>query len=275
MPFTRNSRPSSDTGDIPQPRQSLEDAYPQAGLDVPVAAPTAPSATNKFFAKKVKGKDLMTFSRQLAAFIRAGIPILDALDMLIDDSSNATLKLALTEMSRGLSSGESLSETLDRHPKVFPTGYRAMLRSAELTGNLDTVLDRLAHYLERDYEAQSKIRAALVYPIVVAVMAVGVITLLVVFVLPKFEIFFQSFKKELPLPTRMLLNSATFLGQWYWVLLIAVAAAVVAGFFALRNEKFRGHFDRWLLQVPLVGPTIRFAMVERFARVLGSMLQAG
>jgi type IV pilus assembly protein PilC len=106
-------------------------------------------------------------------------------------------------------------------------------------------------------------------------MAVGVVTLLVVFVLPKFEIFFKSFKKELPLPTRMLLNSATFLGEWYWVLLLATAAAVVAAVFALRNERFRGHFDRWLLQVPVVGPTIRFAMVERFARVLGSMLQAG
>ena len=286
MAFLRSNRTAAeaDAASVPTPRDGVDDGFASTpgvpawspAAAAPSASPSAsPSATNRFFAKKVKGVELMNFSRQLAAFIRAGIPILDALDLLTEDCPNPTLRMALTEMSAGLRNGEPLSEALDRHPKVFATGYRAMLRSAELTGNLDTVLDRLAHYLERDIEAKSKVRSALVYPGVVAVMASGVITLLVVFVLPKFEVFFTSFNRELPLPTRMLISTANFLSSWYWVIAVGLALVCTALIVALRNESVRGNVDRWLLRVPVLGVTIRYAIVERFARVLSSMLQAG
>jgi type IV pilus assembly protein PilC len=237
---------------------------------------TGPAAPRRqLFRKKVAAKDLMNFSRQLSAFVRSGIPILDALELLHEDASNSTLRQTLGEMSESLRRGEALSEALDRHPHVFPLGYRSMLRSAELTGNLDTVLDRLAHYLDRDIEAKGKIRSALLYPGVIAAMSIGVTTLLIVFVLPKFKVFFSSFGRELPLPTRMLLGLSDFLSTWYWALLIGAVVVVAAAVAALRNERVRGNVDRWLLRVPALGPTLRFAMVERFARILAAMLQAG
>jgi type IV pilus assembly protein PilC len=232
-------------------------------------------AKRKLFAKRVTPKDLMNFSRQLSAFIRAGIPILEAFDLLREDAANPTLRAAPRGDVGVAACGRGSFEALDRNPHVFPVGYRSMLRSAELTGNLDGVLDRLAHYLERDQEAKGKIRSALVYPCVVAVMSVGVVTLLVVFVLPKFKVFFTSFDRELPAPTRALLWISQFLSTWYWALLAGLVLAVIGGVFALRNERIRGHVDRRLLHVPAIGPTIRFAIVERFARVLGAMLQAG
>jgi type IV pilus assembly protein PilC len=239
--------------------------------DRPPAAAKAPS----FFDKRVKPKELMQFSRQLAAFVRAGIPILDGLALLREDLSNPSMQRALGDMEDSLRRGDPLSAALERSPKVFPKAYRSMLRSAELTGNLDTVLDRVAGYLERDVEARGKIKAASVYPAVIVVMSIGVVTLLVAYVLPKFTVFFQSFHTRLPLPTRMLINSADFLTHW-WYLILGVSTAAVVGFvFAWRKPEARYHIDRFALRLPLLGKLLRFAMVERFCRVLGSMLQAG
>lgn len=244
--------------------------------DAPAAdAPAAPVAKSSFFDKRVKPKELMQFSRQLAAFVRAGIPILDGLSLLQEDTTNPTMQRALADMEDSLRRGDSLSSALERSPNVFSKAYRSMLRSAELTGNLDTVLERVAGYLERDVDARSKIKAASVYPAVIVVMSIGVVTLLVAYVLPKFKVFFNGFHTRLPLPTRMLINTAGFLTSWWW-LLVALTLAVAIGLgFAWRQPKSRYHIDRIILRTPVMGPLLRFAMVERFCRVLSSMLQAG
>ncbi|BEP14307.1 type II secretion system F family protein [Acidothermaceae bacterium B102] len=235
----------------------------------------APKNTSSFFDKRVKPKELMQFSRQLAAFVRAGIPILDGLSLLAEDTTNPTMKRALADMEDSLRRGDSISSALERSPKVFSKAYRSMLRSAELTGNLDTVLERVAGYLERDVEARSKIKAASVYPIVIVVMAVGVVTLLVTYVLPKFSIFFKGFHTRLPLPTRMLINSTNFLTNWWFVIVGVAVAAGAALAWSWRRPQYRRHIDRLILRLPVMGPLLRFAMVERFCRILSSMLQAG
>jgi type IV pilus assembly protein PilC len=239
------------------------------------AAAPPPAAPSSFFDKRVKPKELMQFSRQLAAFVRAGIPILDGLSLLQQDTTNPSMQRALVDMEDSLRRGDSLSSALERSPKVFSKAYRSMLRSAELTGNLDTVLERVAGYLERDVEARSKIKAASVYPVVIVVMSVGVVTLLVSYVLPKFSVFFKSFKTKLPLPTRMLINAANFLTTWWWLLLGLTLTALIAFVLAWRDPRSRYVIDRVVLRLPIMGPLLRFAMVERFCRVLGSMLQAG
>ena len=150
-----------------------------------------------------------------------------------------------------------------------------MLRSAELTGDLDTVLDRVARYLERDVEARSRIKAALVYPAVIVVMSIGVVVLLTTFVLPKFKIFFTSFHQQLPLPTRMLLGAAAFVGTYWWAIVAGIAAVIVGVAMYLRRASGRERLDRWALRIPGIGPTLRFAMVERFCRILASMTAAG
>ena len=244
----------------------------EAALEAPAPAAKAESS---FFDKRVKPKELMQFSRQLAAFVRAGIPILDGLALLQQDTTNPTMQRALADMEDSLRRGDTLSSALERSPKVFSKAYRSMLKSAELTGNLDTVLERVAGYLERDVDARSKIKAASIYPVVIVVMSIGVVALLVAYVLPKFTIFFKGFHTRLPLPTRMLINSAGFLTHWWW-LLTAVAVLAVSGvLYAWRQPGSRFVIDRLILRTPVMGPLLRFAMVERFCRILSSMLEAG
>ncbi|MCU1676619.1 MAG: pilC [Frankiales bacterium] len=234
-----------------------------------------PSPSAGFFTKKVKPKELMHFSRQMAAFLRAGIPILDSLEMLALDCENPTLKLVLNDVEASLRQGSSLSESFDAHPKAFPQSYRSMVRSSELTGNLDVVLDRLASYLERDTEARDKIKSAMTYPAVIAVLSVAVIGLLTTFVLPRFKPFFASFHKQLPLPTRMLVNVANFMEHFWWLVLAVVVAGGIATFAFIHNPSTRPKWDKMKLGIPVLGEVFRYAIVERFCRVLGSMLQAG
>lgn len=225
--------------------------------------------------KKIKPQELMNFSRQLAAFLRAGIPILDALNTLTESVGNALLKKVLLDIADALRSGAPLSDAMAAHESSFPNYYIGILRSAELTGNLDTVLDQLADYIERDLEAKRTVKSALTYPAVICVMAIGTVIVLTAFVLPKFEVFFKSFKAKLPLPTRMLLGAAAFM-QAYW-LVIAAAFALVATalFLTLRTERGKFWRDGVLLRTPVLGDIVRCATIERFFRILGSMLRAG
>lgn len=224
---------------------------------------------------RVKGTDLMHLSRQLAAFLRGGIPILDGLDLLAEEASNATLRRALADVSDGLRQGEPLAEAFDRHPKVFPAAYRSMIRSAELTGSLDTVLDRLTVYVEREVAAKNQIRSAMTYPAVIVVLSIGVSLLLVTFVLPKFRVFFSSFNQELPLPTRMLLGLSDLVRDYWWAGLAGSVMFAVLATMYLRSDGGKLRRDRVLLKVPVIGDALRYSIVERFARVMSSMLQAG
>lgn len=224
---------------------------------------------------RVKGTDLMHLSRQLAAFIRAGIPILDGLDLLGREASNATLRRTLADVAEGLRQGEPLAEAFDRHPKVFPPAYRSMVRSAELSGSLDTVLDRMTVYIEREVAARNQIRSAMTYPAVIVVLSVAVSLLLVTFVLPKFRVFFASFNQELPLPTRILMGISDLVREWWWAGLAGFVVLGVVSTLFLRTERGKLWRDRFLLRVPVIGDALRFSIVERFARVMSSMLQAG
>jgi type IV pilus assembly protein PilC len=242
---------------------------------VTAAEPAPRREPREVIPARVTGKDLMHLSRQLAAFLRAGIPILDGLTLLGREASNTTLRRTLDDVAEGLRQGEPLADAFDRHPKTFPSAYRSMIRSAELSGNLDTVLDRLTEYLEREVEARSKIRSAMTYPLVIAVLSIAVSVLLVTFVLPKFRVFFASFDQQLPLPTRMLLGLSDFVHAWWWALLAGVTVTVVALALGLRTDRGRMLRDRTVLRLPVLGPAMRFSVVERFSRVLSSMLQAG
>jgi type IV pilus assembly protein PilC len=224
---------------------------------------------------RVKREEVMHLSRQLAAFIRAGIPILDAVHTLGDEAVNSSVKRMMADVEERLRGGETMSDCLDRHPKIFPDFYRGILRSAELTGQLDTVLDQLAGYLERDLDARRKVKAAMIYPAIIAGMSVVTVVVLSAFVLPRFKTFFASLNAKLPLPTRILLAVTDFLTQWWWALLAGVVLAGLMVFCALLTEGGRHVRDRFVLWVPVLGDTIQFALVERFCRILASMANAG
>jgi type IV pilus assembly protein PilC len=224
---------------------------------------------------RIKPVDLMNFSRQCASFIRAGIPILDALDVLIEDMTSTTLRKVLVDAASSLRAGSSLSQAIDLHADLFPDYYVSILHSAELTGNLDTVFDQLAAYIERDLVARRKIKSALTYPGVVMAMAVVTVVILSAWVLPRFKTFFKSLDAKLPLPTRILLSITTFLADWWWAIVLIVAIIVVAAVLALRKRSGRRLRDSLLLKMPGLGIVIRYAIVERFCRILASMVQAG
>ncbi len=229
----------------------------------------------ELMAKRVKKVEIMHLSRQLGAFIHAGLPLVEAVHTLGAESDNSSLRAMMAEVEDRLRGGDTLSNCFDAHPKIFPEYYRGIMRSAELTGELDTVLAQLAKYLERDEEARRKIKSAMVYPSIIAGMALVTVVVLSVFVLPKFKTFFAGLNAELPLPTRMLLATTDFFGQWWWAIFSGVLALAMMMFIALRTRPGRYARDRIVLVVPVLGETVQFALVERFCRILASMVGAG
>jgi type IV pilus assembly protein PilC len=225
--------------------------------------------------QRIKRVDLMHLSRQLAAFVRAGLPILDAVQAIGQESPNSSVRRVMQDIEDGLRSGERFSECLDRHPKVFPDFYRGIVRTAELTGELDDVLVRLSVYIERDLEARRRVKSATIYPTVILIMSLVTITVLAWFVLPKFKEFFAGLHAKLPIATRMLLAVTDFLTAWWWALGLGVLAVAGAIAGVLATERGRYGKDRLLLAVPVLGSTIQYALVERFCRVLASMVGAG
>jgi type IV pilus assembly protein PilC len=225
--------------------------------------------------KKVSRKEVMHFSRQLGVFMKAGIPIMEALEVIQLETTEKLMKKVLNEMIDDLRSGDTFAAAAKSHPEAFPTFYVGILESAELTGNLDTVLNQLADYIERDVEARSTLTSALIYPGVVACMSVGVVVVLATFVMPRFVVFFNSLHAKLPLPTRMLLSASGFVSD-YWYAILAVLIAVIGGFVAMRRSASgRAMLDGFILKMPVLGLLVQAAILERICRVLSSMLRAG
>lgn len=226
-------------------------------------------------ARKVPRKDLMHFSRQMAVFLRAGIPLVDALQTVEEEAGNKTFKKILGDMIEALRGGATFAGAAAEHGQAFPEYYIGILRSAELTGNLDIVLDQLADYIERDVDARRRITQALTYPAVIAVVAVAVVTILMVVVLPKFTKFFADLDAKLPLATRILIGSSNLISDfWYaWVALLCGLAGLVV--WLTRAARGRAVRDRTLLRLPIIGDLVRHSVLERFCRILSSMMTAG
>jgi type IV pilus assembly protein PilC len=225
--------------------------------------------------KKVKRRDLMHFSRQMAVFMRAGIPVLESMEVMTDEVGDKVFQRVLAEMSESLRAGETFAGAADEHPEAFPPYYLGILRSAELTGNLDVVLDQLSDYIERDLEARRKITSALIYPAIVMVLAVVAVVVITGFVLPQFKTFFASLDAKLPLPTRMLLSIANIVtNDWY--VLVGIFAVVVVGVILLTvTSRGRELRDTALLRTPFLGGLVTTAILERFCRILCTMVDAG
>src|SRR4051794_1738057 len=224
---------------------------------------------------RIKKTELMHLSRQLAAFIRAGVPILDAIRVLGEESDSRGVQRVMAEIGEDLRAGSTLSDAAERHPDDFPAFYRGIMRSAELTGRLDVVLDQLSTYIERDLEARRKIKSALTYPAIVMMMAILTVVVLASFVLPKFKDFFNSLDAKLPAPTRALMAFTNFItSAWPYIVAGLVFLALLTAI-GLRTTRGRYLWHRLLLRIPVLGDTVRYMLVERYCRILASMLTAG
>jgi type IV pilus assembly protein PilC len=225
--------------------------------------------------KKVPRKDVMNFSRQLAVFMRAGIPIMEALEVIVEETQGKLLKNILAQMVDSLRAGDTFAAAAAAHPEAFPNYYVGILESAELTGNLDVVLNQLADYIDRDTKARGKISAALIYPIVVACMSVVTVGVLAIFVLPRFVVFFKSFHAKLPLPTRMMMSFSSFISQWWYVIISVIIVIVVTIIAMRRSPGGKAKLDAMILKLPVVGDLTQTAILERVCRILSSLLKAG
>jgi type IV pilus assembly protein PilC len=225
--------------------------------------------------KKVPRKEIMHFSRQMGVFMKAGIPIMEALEVIEQETTEKIMKKVIQEMIEDLRAGDTFAAAASSHPEAFPSFYVGILESAELTGNLDTVLNQLADYIERDVEARSTLTSAMIYPAVVACMSVGVVIVLATFVMPRFVVFFNSLHAKLPLPTRMLLSASGFFSHWWFALLGVAIAGFVSIVVMRRSPKGRTTLDGIILKLPVLGLLVQAAVLERICRVLSSMLRAG
>jgi type IV pilus assembly protein PilC len=223
----------------------------------------------------VSRKEVMHFSRQLSVFVEAGIPIMEALEIISEETQDKLLKRVLLDMIIQLQAGDTFASAAAAHPEAFPRYYVAVLESAELTGTLDKVLLDLADYLERDIEARSQITSALIYPAVVSVLAIITVVVLATFVLPRFKTFFDSLNAKLPLPTRMLLSISSFISNWWFAILGLVVVIVVGAMVLRRTEGGKAWLDSVVLKLPVAGGLVQAAVVERVCRVLCSLVTAG
>lgn len=268
---------STPTQQLPQNGQGTNsyNAYvPQPVEPAPTTAAKTPWWHVEITKSKLKRTDLMNLSRQLASFMQAGVSILDALAIVAEDDAPKRLKTLVQEITSDLRSGRTFSAALARH-KDFPAFYVSMIRSAELSGRLDVVLDELARYLERDIEARRKVKSALTYPIIVFFLAIAAVLVLVGYVLPKFEEFFDDLGATLPLPTRILLGGAGIVSRFWLFGLAGIAVITTATVLYLRTESGKTARDRLLLRLPAIGIVVRYTVVERFCRILAAMVSAG
>jgi type IV pilus assembly protein PilC len=224
---------------------------------------------------KAERADVMHFSRQLSAFIKAGVPIADAIDILHEEMKDKVLRGVLTDMSESLRRGDSLASAIAPHADVFPPFYVSVLKSVELTGQLDVVLDQLSQYIERDLEARRKFKSALGYPVMVMALSVATVGIMAFFVLPRFKTFFEEFDAKLPLPTRMLLGFTDIFTTWWWLMALVTFVFVITMLTFGRTPRGRRLRHGITLKVPMVGVVVRYAVVERFCRILCSMVKAG
>jgi type IV pilus assembly protein PilC len=205
--------------------------------------------------KMVPRQDVMNFTRQLAVFMKAGIPIMEALEVIVEETQSKLLRKVILELIDSLRAGDTFATAAAAHPEAFPNFYVGILESAELTGNLDQVLNQLADYIERDQKARSKITAALI--------------------LPRFTVFFKSLHAKLPFITLMMMDASSFILHW-WYAELAFLIIIVVGYIAMRrSDRGRAQLDGLLLKLPVVGELTQTAILERVCRILSSMLKAG
>ena len=206
---------------------------------------------------RVKGEHLVVFSRQLATLVDSGVPLVSALEILVEQSEHRTFRTVVQTLRDDVETGMALSEAMSRHPRIFSELFVNMVKVGESSGQLDAILDRVAGYIEKVEALQGKVRASLFYPAFVSLLAFGITAGLVIFIVPQFKEIFTALGGQLPLPTRMLLSVSGLMRQYLVVELLGVMAAAIALRAFLAPPHGRRGFDGVTLQVAVRGPLFR------------------
>jgi type IV pilus assembly protein PilC len=224
---------------------------------------------------QISGQDLILFTRQLATFVGAGVAMTRALTVIAEETASPLFKRVILTVLDDLERGQNLSDSLVKHPKVFPSLYVDLIRVAELTGNLEATLKELAGYLRRDLNTVRRVRTAMIYPAVILVVATAVVIILVFFALPAFVKIFAEFRVQLPLSTRILIGIVAFTRAWGLLMGAVIASIIGAVVIALRTQRGQYAKDQISLKLPVMGPIVLSAVLNRFSRTLAMVLKAG
>jgi type IV pilus assembly protein PilC len=227
------------------------------------------------FQPKVSVKDLILFTRQFSTMIDSGLPLIQGLEILSTQSENPAFKKIITKIKTDVEGGSTFAEALKKHPKVFDNLYVNLVAAGELGGVLDTILQRLAAYIEKNAKLVGKVKSAMIYPSVIGVVAIVVILVLLIFVIPVFAEMFSSFGGELPGLTKGVVDLSEFLRAYWW----AVGGGTWLCYFAFAKwkgtDKGEYAFDKYMLKTPVIGDLLRKVAVARFSRTMGTMLSSG
>jgi type IV pilus assembly protein PilC len=233
------------------------------------------AANKKKSGGKIKMRDIVIFTRQFSTMINAGLPLVQALDILAKQSENKTLKDVTRAIVFDVESGHTVADALRKHPKAFSDLYVNMVAAGEAGGILDTILMRLATFMEKNDALVRKVKGAMIYPGVITGVAGAAIVILLVFVIPTFEKMFASVGMALPLPTRVVIGASQFLQNYWWAVIAALVALVysVKKYYQTPDGKLA--IDRSLLKMPVLGDVLRKSAVSRFTRTLGTLIGSG
>ena len=240
-----------------------------------VSVREAPKPIRINFGAAIKTRDIVIFTRQFATMINAGLPLVQSLDILAKQTENAALKEVVKQVVFDVEAGNTLADAFRKHPKAFTDLYVNMIAAGEAGGILDTILLRLATFMEKNDALVRKVKGAMVYPLVIMSVAVIAITILLIFVIPTFSAMFASVNVELPLPTRIVIAMSHFLTSYWWAILGVIAGAwfMVKRYYATSGG--RKNIDTLLINSPVLGDVIRKSAVSRFTRTLGTLVSSG
>lgn len=225
--------------------------------------------------KRVSDKELALFTRQFATVLEAGLPIVRSLETLAMQQKNAYFREVISDLKRRVEGGSSLSESMALYPKIFSNLYVQMVRSGESSGNLDIVLKRLALYLEKIVSLKSKIKHAMIYPSVIIFVTIVVVSILMIFVIPKFAELFREAGQSLPLPTQILMDISRNFKYIFAFFLLILIVSIVAIKYYRKSERGKYNTDKILLHLPLLGGLFHKAALSRIARTLSNLIGAG
>lgn len=225
--------------------------------------------------ERIKPDEIHIITRQLATLLGAGIPLINALASLIEQSTNPPLKRVLASIRDSVNEGSTLTNALSQHPKLFSNIYINMVRSGEASGSLDVVLERLADFGENQKALHAKFKAALVYPIFMAVIGTGILLFLISYIVPNITQVFVDMERALPLPTRILIFTSNLLRDYWWLGVLLLASLVTLTRLFLAKPAGRRIWDKIKLSSPIIGSVNRKIILARFASTLGSLLNSG
>lgn len=227
------------------------------------------------FLNRVSFEELVISTRQLSTMIESGLVLSEALNILCEQQTNPTFKRTWEEVLRDVNSGLDLASALKKHPDVFPTLYCSLVKAGEQAGNLDVILTEMANNLEKDREFKSRVRGAMVYPVMVLGMMVVVVCIMMFFVIPRLTSLYTQSNIDLPLPTKILIGTSNFFLSYWWAMLLFIAGSILIFRRWVSTPDGKYTFDEFLLKIPIVGKIIRGTSLTSFTRTFGLLTAAG